>query len=265
MKTTLAVLTAVAAQWFGMMNGSPPLLYAGMAASAVGLFFHHSSRGHGRGYVAAGVLTAVIPCWGPFLGLLLKPAPPDDSEEARGRSYRSWACLLLFPTVLSAMVPRMVGPSMPLAFLAASALSFLAWWTARHGRGGLAIAVFVSSLGACGGLAYRSIQDSDLVILSETGATKGRLSLLRQGLADAIAAGSGVAPAAVPLVRIYGDKGPEIPTAKLRPYHPPSSAVAEGPEPTDAGGWLYDRAASSPTIRVNCTHTDPKGSVWSTY
>lgn len=264
-RTVLVVLAATGAQWFGLMNGVPLLLYGGMVAAAAGLYFHHRSRGHTRGYVAGGVLSALIPCWGPFLGLLLKPAPPAGSEEARGLSYRSWAGFLLFPAVMTAALPGSLGPSMPLAFLAGSALSLLAWWTARVGRSGVAVALFVSSFGACGGLAYRSLQDSDLARHSTAGATKGHLSLLRQGLADALAAGGGVAPATLPPVVRLGHARPEIPPATPSPHHPPSSAVAEGSRPTDAGGWLYDRAASTPTVRVNCTHTDAKLSVWSEY
>lgn len=264
-KSTVAVLIATAAQWFGLANGISLLVPLGMAAAAVGLYFHHSSRGHSGGYVAVGVLSALIPCWGPILGVLLKPPPPADSDAARGLSYRSWAGFLLFPAVMTAMVPRMLGPAMPLAFLAGALLSLLAWWAARSGRGGVAVALFVSSFGACGGVAYNSLQDSDLVRQSEAAATKGHLGLLRQGLADAMAAGGGAPPAALPLVKRFDATAPEVPPAKLRPYHRPSAAVAEGSEPNDAGGWLYDRAASTPTVRVNCTHTDPKGSAWSTY
>jgi hypothetical protein len=264
MMSALFVLTAAAAQWSGMVHEVPLLMYGGMAAAAAGLYWHHRSQGHSRAYVAGGVLTALIPVAGPVLGLLLKPAPPAGSEAERGLSYRSWAIFLLFPAVLSAMLSGLFGPAMPLAFLAASALSLLAWLTARAGRSGAAIALFLSNFGACSGLAYRSLQDSDLVRNSDAGATKGHLGLLRQGLAESLAGGS-AAPAALPLVTRYGGKAPEIPPAKLGPYHAPSSAVAEGPEPTDAGGWLYDRAASTPTVRVNCTHTDPKHTVWSAY
>lgn len=264
MNSIIVVLVATAAQWFGLMKGVPAMIYVGMAAAAGGLYFHHSSRGHSGGYVAVGVLSALIPCWGPFLGLLLKPPPPAGSEAARGLSYRSWGSFLLFPALLTTVVPRMFGPSMPLAFLAASALSYLAWWTARNGRSGAAIALFVSSFGACGGLGYRSLQASDLVRRSEEAATRGHLGLLRQGLEGARAAG-GAAPAELPRVMVPGKEALQVPPARLRPHHPASAAVVEGPEPTDAGGWLYDRAASTPTVRVNCTHTDSKLSVWATY
>jgi hypothetical protein len=246
-----------------MTYASPVLLVLGMAAAGAALGYHHRSRGHDTRYLVAGVLTAVIPFWGPLLGLCLKPPVELTPEAARGLSYRSWGTFLLFPAFLTAIVPAMLGPTMGLAFLCASVLSYAAWAVARSGRGGLALALFVSSFGACGGLAYRSLQHSDLVLLSEAGATKGNLGALRHLLSEATAADKGDPPARLESVVGPGKMLTSLPQAKVRPHHPNSSAVEDDGILTDAGGWVYD--AVSKTVRVNCTHTDSKGSVWSSY
>ena len=39
-------------------------------------------------------------------------------------------------------------------------------------------------------------------------------------------------------------------------------------DPVNAGGWLYNNIvgdAGFGAVSVNCTHTDTKGSVWSSY
>ena len=59
-----------------------------------------------------------------------------------------------------------------------------------------------------------------------------------------------------------------IPPASTPPHHPDSSPIAYGAVPNDQGGWLYDNVAGDANdgkIRVNCTHTDMKGSEWSGY
>lgn len=263
MKSIALVLTAAAAQILALVNGYPVLAVAGMFGAAAALFYHHRSRGHGTRYVAFGTLTALIPVWGPVLGLLLKPPPEAESPEAVGLSYRSWGSFLLFPALMTSMVPRMLGPTMGLAFLSGTALSYGAWGLARAGRGGLALALFVSSFGACGGLAYHSLQSSDLVLLSEAGATRGNLSAIRQALSQAAAENKGARPANLTSVVGPGKALEALPPAKLRPYHGPSSAIEETGAVTDAGGWTYDAVAG--TVRVNCTHTDSKGSVWASY
>lgn len=262
MTSVLLVLGAVAVQAVAMTYASPVCIVFGMLAAAAALAYHHRSRGHDTRYLVGGVATAVIPIWGPLLGLFLKPPAELTPEAARGLSYRSWGTFLLFPAVLTAMVPRMLGPTMGLAFLCATALSYAAWGLARYGRGGLALVLFVSSFGACGGLAYRSFQDSDLVRLSEAGATRGNVGALRQLLSEATSAGKGVPPDRLEDVVGPGKVLTSLPQAKVRP-HAHSSAVADDGLLTDAGGWVYDPVAG--TVRVNCTHTDPKGSVWASY
>ncbi len=56
--------------------------------------------------------------------------------------------------------------------------------------------------------------------------------------------------------------GSPVPGALLRPYHRESSAIARGAAPDDAGGWFQDSAGA---FWVNCTHTDSRGTLWSSY
>ena len=63
----------------------------------------------------------------------------------------------------------------------------------------------------------------------------------------------------------------KIPKAKTPNYHADSSAVrlglAQG-DADDAGGWLYvfdPKAEDFGALYVNCTHTDSKGSAWTSY
>lgn len=100
---------------------------------------------------------------------------------------------------------------------------------------------------------------SGLIRKSSEGASKGNLAVLRARLQSHQAA-KGSYPIDL------ADLG-SPPVAKAPNYHQDSAKVAFGP-PTDAGGWLYENAAGAAdfgTLRVNCTHTDTKGKVWTTY
>ena len=60
----------------------------------------------------------------------------------------------------------------------------------------------------------------------------------------------------------------KIPAVKLPGYHGDSNAVLLAAAPSDAGGWFYNNVAGDAAYgaaRVNCTHTDAKGSVWTSY
>jgi hypothetical protein len=60
-----------------------------------------------------------------------------------------------------------------------------------------------------------------------------------------------------------------LPAAKAPAYHQDASTILEGQSTSnDGAGWLYNNRAADPnlgSVYVNCTHTDTKGSVWTTY
>ena len=62
------------------------------------------------------------------------------------------------------------------------------------------------------------------------------------------------------------------PVAKTPSYHADSSTETDGNAATDdtavSGGWAYNNAVGDSNmgnILIGCTHTDTKGTIWSTY
>lgn len=103
------------------------------------------------------------------------------------------------------------------------------------------------------------------------GATKGNLASLRSALSIYYGDKDGIYPSSLAALTARGKHRPylrRIPKAQMPPYHAASSAVHYGTRPNDSGGWLYDadsHDANWGLIWVNCTHTDSKASVWSSY
>jgi hypothetical protein len=60
-----------------------------------------------------------------------------------------------------------------------------------------------------------------------------------------------------------------FPVAKLPNYHPDASSEELGlVAPDDTTSWAFDNVSSDQyygQFGVNCTHTDAKGSVWTSY
>jgi len=115
---------------------------------------------------------------------------------------------------------------------------------------------------------------ADLINKSKEGATKGGLSAVRGALHVYYGQNEGVFPTDIQsgLVPQYIN---EIPTAKLPATgHSDSNSVVLLSTPSatlsETGGWAYynHTVSNDPTygwFGVNCTHTDLKGTVWSTY
>jgi prepilin-type N-terminal cleavage/methylation domain-containing protein len=116
---------------------------------------------------------------------------------------------------------------------------------------------------------------ADLINKSKEGATKGGLSAVRGALHVYYGNNEGVFPTDTSaLVPQYIN---EIPTAKLPGTgHSDSASVTPLPTPSNTpegssgGGWAYythtvSTSATYGWFGVNCTHTDLKGTVWSTY
>ena len=61
-----------------------------------------------------------------------------------------------------------------------------------------------------------------------------------------------------------------IPVAKTPSYHTDNSSEYDitGLVANDAGNWIFDNVTTDANVgqlNVNCTHTDTKGSAWSSY
>ncbi|MBI3565816.1 MAG: type II secretion system protein [Elusimicrobia bacterium] len=103
---------------------------------------------------------------------------------------------------------------------------------------------------------------------STEGYTRGSLGSIRKALSVYYSDLEGQYPADLASLTQNKRYLRSLPPARLPGLHADSAAVHPGAAPADAGGWLYDDSPASPTFgafRVDCTHTDSKGSVWSSY
>ena len=111
---------------------------------------------------------------------------------------------------------------------------------------------------------------AELIRKSQEGSSKGSLGSLRSTLAIYYGDMEGLYPSRIASLTINGKYLTVIGPARTPNYHPDLSTETDGltNAPTDAGGWMYDNVTGDPAIgivEVNCTHTDTKGSSWTTY
>ena len=102
------------------------------------------------------------------------------------------------------------------------------------------------------------------------GASKGNLGALRSALSIYYGDMEGIYPTLMASLTISGKYLSAIPSAKTPHYHGDTSAESTGLFTTinDAGGWWFNNVAGDANqgnLTVNCTHTDTKGSIWSSY
>jgi hypothetical protein len=106
---------------------------------------------------------------------------------------------------------------------------------------------------------------------ADRGATLGNLGAMRSALSIYYGDTEGNYPFHISELTRDGRYLSSIPKAKIRAkgrVHKDSNRVRYGKSPTDEGGWLYNNESTDPnygTLIVNCTHTDYRGNVWSTY
>lgn len=109
---------------------------------------------------------------------------------------------------------------------------------------------------------------ASLIRKSSEGASKGNLGSIRSALSIYYGDMEGQYPNDMTSLTQSGKYLASIPLAKAPNYHTDSSAVTNESTSNDGGGWLYDNATSDAnlgTVLVNCTHTDTKGSIWTSY
>ncbi|MFC1680151.1 type IV pilin protein [Elusimicrobiota bacterium] len=112
---------------------------------------------------------------------------------------------------------------------------------------------------------------AELVRKSSEGATKGNLGAVRSALSIYYGDMEGVYPQDPNELTVDGKYLGSMPRAKTPNLHPDSSQIALIPSPqalTDEGGWAYVNNPMSPdfgSFFINCSHTDSKGSLWSSY
>ncbi len=112
---------------------------------------------------------------------------------------------------------------------------------------------------------------AELIRKSGEGASKGNLGAIRSAMSIYYGDLEGQYPANLTALTISGKYLGTIPSAKAPNYHSDAATVvllSAAATPSDAGGWYYYDTASNANVGnvlVNCTHTDTKGSVWTTY
>ena len=109
---------------------------------------------------------------------------------------------------------------------------------------------------------------AELIRKSSEGASKGNLGAIRSALSIYYGDMEGQYPVDMAALTVNGKYLSTLPMAKAPNYHADSAGVTAATSATDVGGWGYNNVTTNPnfgTVWVGCTHTDTKGSVWSTY
>ena len=112
---------------------------------------------------------------------------------------------------------------------------------------------------------------AELIRKSGEGASKGNLGAIRSSLSIYYGDMEGQYPSTLAGLTVAGKYLSAIPTAKTPNYHPDLSSERDGILATaqnDTGGWVYNNVAGDSNLgnmEINCTHTDTKGSIWTSY
>ncbi len=111
---------------------------------------------------------------------------------------------------------------------------------------------------------------AELIRKSSEGASKGNLGAVRSAMSIYYGDMEGVYPALMAALTISGKYMNAIPMAKMPNYHSDANGESTGllTALTDGAGWYYVNVTADTnvgSILVSCTHTDTKGSVWTTY
>lgn len=117
---------------------------------------------------------------------------------------------------------------------------------------------------------------SNLIIKGHEASTKGNLGGLRSALAIYYSDMEGSYPTdTLQVLRLNGKylsyvispaKFPQV--AGFNTGHPDSNTVLGQTSVDDTGGWVYDNIATDGnwgTLLANCSHSDSKGSFWTSY
>ena len=111
---------------------------------------------------------------------------------------------------------------------------------------------------------------AELIRKSGEGASKGNLGSIRSSLSIYYGDMEGQYPSQIGALTIAGKYLSTVPLAKTPNYHADTSAEVDGilSAETGASGWFYNNVsgdANYGAMIVNCSHTDSKGSTWTSY
>lgn len=227
------------------------------------------------------------------------PPPAPSPEPASAWLLARWAaCRALWITAfpLAFGLVMLVAPAdaiqrgryaaAPLTAIPSLIAFLLVWWSIRdtwrvatrrtvYPAGVLRGEVRATTAAAViGALLLASVWPSfkDLMRYGAEGAAKGNLGALRHTVDEYQGAHEGLSPESLDaLVRAGKVELRRLWPRFSRASHPPTDGaiVVSGRDGTDSGKWAYVVSASSPALTgavfIDCTHTDAKGSVWTSY
>jgi general secretion pathway protein G len=113
---------------------------------------------------------------------------------------------------------------------------------------------------------------AQLIRKSGEGASKGNLGAIRSSLSIYYGDMEGQYPTQIQGLTVAGKYLATVPLAKTPSYHADTSDEVDGTVAVDdavnTGQWAYDNVTTDTNmgnVLVGCTHTDTKGTVWTTY
>lgn len=111
---------------------------------------------------------------------------------------------------------------------------------------------------------------ADLIRKSQEGSSKGNLGSIRSAMSIYYGDMEGQYPADMTSLTVAGKYLAAIPNAVAPNYHAAANWDHLGGSGafTDGGEWAYDDVntdANFGTVWVDCTHTDTKGTTWTSY
>lgn len=136
---------------------------------------------------------------------------------------------------------------------------WLAYFASQRARPLIPLMLCAAGLVSCSVSYAIKFPKTRMARMSSEGSSKGNLQMLRRALARF--SENRKQPPKDLAELTDGSLLKTIPLSRARPYHPDSSAVRQAASADDSGGWVYDGAR----VWINCTHTDSKGLVWTTY
>ncbi|MBI4668241.1 MAG: hypothetical protein HY747_03495 [Elusimicrobia bacterium] len=215
-----------------------------------GLSMFYIYKGHPKrtSVITACACAVLLPVIGPILGLLSRPlftAAPKPVAPAKTMLAR-WK-IVIFGMAAACLFLHLLASSW-----------FIGLWPLDH---------------ATVSIQYSGHGFASLIRKANEGATRGNLSSIGSALSAYYDDTQGEYPKDLEALTAGGKYLKTIPPAMTPPYHPNSSEVLyltgeqyAREELDDSGGWGYVVSGpSSGTVFVNCTHTDTKDRVWSSY